>query len=186
MGIRTKRRIIGIVLVGIVIVALSFIFMNKVFCSECGSSVDAIDSIDSNSQMKLDRELSKEGEWLAVFPESNKISIKRGAELEGFAFGVRNKQNESNTYSWEVFSDSEFDYIGACGGSMNKEIADSYLMLGAGIFRVGSQEDNFENSVLVLFNIPMFAANCTIPYKLSVADIYNSTKEEVVFVTIEE
>lgn len=178
------KRTVGIILVAIIIIGLSFVLMNKVFCNECGASVSAIGSIDSESQAKLEEELSKKGKWLAIFPQSKKILIKKGAELEGFAFAVRNKNSKSNTYLWEVFAEPEFDYIEECRGGMSKEVADSYLMLGAGIFRVGSQENNFENSVLVKFDIPMFAINCTIPYRLNVTDSYNLTKEEIVYVTV--
>lgn len=186
MGININKRTVSIVLAAVVVVALLFIFLSKFFCFGCAGYVDAIDSIDSESQAILEEELSKKGEWLAVFPESKKISIKKGAELEGFAFGVRNKNSKSNTYSWKVFADSEFDYTEECGDSMNKEIANNYLMLGAGIFRVGSQENNFGNSVLVKFDIPKLAINCTIPYRLNVTDSYNLTKEEIIYVSVEE
>jgi hypothetical protein len=174
------RRVIVITISLFILIIASLFTYYGIFYHPYSIPTPSINEINLDAEENINKVFSKKDKWLAIYPESRNIIIEKGSGASGFAFAIRNKEEESNTYYWDVSVDAEFD--SKCG--IEKSEAQKYLLLDNGIFRVGNNENNYGKIIMILFDIPQFTPNCTIPYKFRINDLYNNSVEEVVYVNI--
>jgi hypothetical protein len=169
--------IVTIVLLMSVLV-LGIFLVQKVFQSGTG----AVDAIDDEVQNEIAKLFSEEGKSLAIFPNSRDITLKKGNSPKGFAFSINNKDTETATFNYLVYAEEGFDFT-KCGSTMNKNKADSYILLNQGTINLGPG-NSMEIPEIIKFQIPETAPPCTIPYRLEIDKAGVPFPSATVFVTI--
>ncbi len=154
--------IVTIVLLMSVLV-LGLFFIQKIF----NSGSNAITSIDSQVQNEIAKLFSEGGNVLAIYPNSQDITIKKGDTPRGFAFSIKNRDTSPHSYKYEIFAQEGFDYKAQCGPRMTQPKADKYLILYTGRLTIPGSA-TLSNPELVRFNVPESAISCTIPYRLNI------------------
>jgi len=154
----TMGTMVTIVLLVMVLI-LGGYFVNKIFFS-AGTSIENIDQAVKNEINKMFAEDNTRK--IVIYPETRKISIKKGTDGSGFGLSIRNVEGESAGFGYEIKT-VEIDE--RC--SMTFSQADSLLF---GASRSGIQigaGDKMENPVLIEFNIPETAPPCKIRYSIT-------------------
>lgn len=145
------------------------------------SSVNAIDEVDNEVQSQIRELFSKEGNKLAIYPTSRQITLEKGEDPSGFAFSVKNLDVETQTFTYSIGVDPEFNES-TCGSTFSIEKGNSWLILPSGSTAPIGPGNTLDMPELVLFNIPEIAPPCTIPYILKINEgNYAGTK---VYITI--
>jgi len=154
----TMGTMVTIVLLVMVLI-LGGYFVNKIF-SQATTSIDSIDQSVKNEINKMFTEDNTRK--IVIYPETRKISIKKGTDGSGFGMSIRNVENEPNKFGYEIkaveieegcpitFSQADALLYGA---------SRSEIQIGAG--------DVMEYPALIEFNIPETAPPCKITYSIS-------------------
>ena len=164
---------VTIVLLMIVLV-LGIFFIQKIF----RSGTNAIDTIDSQVQSEIQKLFAQEGRSLAVYPTSREVVLTKGDDPKGFAFSVKNNDEEAS-YTFTVSATD----VSNCGTSLSAATANSYLIGGTGSFNLGAGKA-LDLPKLVKFDIPDSAPICTIVYTIDIKRAGASSSTADVFVTI--
>ena len=168
--------IVTIVLLMAVLV-LGIFLVQRIF----GSATNAIDEIDSEVQSEIRKLFADEGGNFAIYPTSRQITIKRDRDPRGFAFSVKNDDNENRDFTYTiVVSSSDF---ASCGSSFTAEQANSWLITNSGSFSLGPSAE-LTLPELVLFEIPKSVPECTISYRVEVEREGHTYESASVYVTI--
>ncbi|MCK5149719.1 hypothetical protein KAJ87_02245 [Candidatus Pacearchaeota archaeon] len=149
--------IVTIVLLMSVLV-LGVFLVNKIF----SGATSSVDEIDQEVKKQISELFSAdETKGVIVYPPSRKIEIKKGEEGKGFAFSIRNKGDEKQTFEYIITAEDT-----TC--SISKEEATEYIALGGEGEKTIGAGQIMEYPVLVTFNLPESAPPCNIKYKLLV------------------
>lgn len=166
--------IVTIVLLMSVLV-LGIFLVQKIF----KSSSNAIDTVDSQIQSQINKLFTNENKDFVIYPSSQQITLKKGDGPKGFAFAVKNPENELESFSYTL----EAQDVNGCG-SLTTDQADSWIIGGTGSFDLGPASSN-SLPPKILFSIPDQAPACTISYKLAVKESTGNWGDSgVIFVTI--
>lgn len=172
--------IVTIVLLMSVLVLGIFMIQN-IFKSSSG----AIDSIDASVEKEINKLFGEEGKELVIFPISKAITIERGSgDAAGFAFVVKNTDIESHQYTYTISALSTFDFEGKCGSTMNEDLANRFLLIEVGAFKLGPGA-KMPDGELVLFIAPKSAPSCIIPYRLEIEDETGYPQGSTIFVKLD-
>jgi len=147
-----------------IVLLMSVLILGVVLIKEIyGSATNAINSIDKSMRDEMDKVFSQDtSKKIVIMPPSRKIDIEKGEKGYGFAFSIRNVDNEAGTFSYEVVA-SETD----CPNSLSVEEADDFLALGkSGEINIAASSI-MENPKLVTFNIPETAPGCSVSYSIT-------------------
>ena len=160
-----------VLLMGVLV--LGVFLIQKIFSSATG----AVDVIDQEIKSEISKLFSTdESKKIVIYPSSRKITIKKGEQGLGFAFSIRNVDDEEATFSYSVEA-SETD----CE-SLNVEEASSYLALGkSGDIQIAAGSI-MENPKLVTFNIPETAPPCSVSYSITLTkegEVYGSSVDVI-------
>ena len=141
------------------------------------SATNAIDVIDKSLTDEMSKLFSQDtSKKIIIFPPSRKIDIEKGEQGYGFAFSIRNVDNEEGIFSYEV-SAGETD----CS-SLSVEDAGDFLGLGkSGEVNIAASSV-MENPKLVTFNIPETAPGCSVSYLVDLkkdGETYGSTVDVI-------
>ncbi len=154
----TMGTMVTIVLLVMVLI-LGGYFVNKIFFS-AGTSIDNIDQLVKNEISKMFSE--DNSRKIVIYPETRKISIKKGTEGNGFGLSIRNVGNEPAKFGYEI----ESVEIGE-GCPMTLSQADSLLFGGSrSDIQIGAG-DKMTDPVLIEFNIPETTPPCKIRYSIT-------------------
>ncbi len=164
---------VTIVLLMIVLV-LGIFFIQKIF----KSGTNAIDTIDSQVQSQVQQLFAQQGTRLAVYPTSRDITLTKGDTPKGFAFSVKNLENDASY----TFTTTATD-VTNCQGAITKDTVNSYLIGGSGSFNLGGGK-SLDLPRLVRFDIKNSAPICTIIYTLDVQRSGKPDSTADIFVTI--
>jgi len=149
---------VTIVLLMIVLV-LGIFFIQRIF----SSGTNAIDTIDTEMQNQIQKLFgSDEVTKVAMYPTSQRITIKQGDRDKGFGFFVRNLDSTTSSFKFEIKATD----TSACPSSLTEDIATSYLLGDIGEINDLQSGDTYQR--LVTFIIPATAPLCTINYDLVV------------------
>lgn len=150
--------IVTIVLLMTVLI-LGLIMVRSIF----GSSTDAIEGIDQAVKGEIDKLFSEDNSRkVVVYPTSREIKIDKGEISKGFGFSIRNIQDISDTFTYEVSATQV-----SCQ-ALSKEKADTFISLGKS-GEVSLPPGSFDqNGVFVRFKIPEEAPPCQVRYTIKV------------------
>ncbi|MBW6442547.1 hypothetical protein K0A97_02065 [Patescibacteria group bacterium] len=151
-----------IVVLAMVLLVLGVFFIQRIF----GSATNAIDSIDSQVQSEIQKLFADEAHILAVYPTSREVILKKG-DRKGFAFSIRNSQNEARLFEYEIEAVESYDFSGKCGSSFSKAQADYWMVISSGSFNLAGAATSTLPE-LILFDIPEEAPSCSIPYRIDI------------------
>ena len=150
--------IVTIVLV-VVTLVLALVLIRSIF----SSGTNAVDQIDTAIQNQINQLFSSSDSNIVVYPVDSTIEIKRKDDTpRGFAFAIRNPDNNQATFSFVVAAQSMHN----CGDSFSLEEANSYIVGDKGTFSVGPGA--VSQNQLVRFDAPESAPACTVIYNLDV------------------
>jgi hypothetical protein len=153
--------IVTIVLLMTVLV-LGLVMIRSIF----KSTTTSIDSIDQSVKNEINKLFSQDSsKKVVIYPQAREISIKKG-DTGGFGFSIRNTNEESGTFSYEVSVGED----GVSCKGMTPAAAESLIILGKkGQNILVPSGDALETPILVKYQIPDSATLCNIRYNL---DIY--------------
>jgi len=174
--------IVTIVLV-VVTLVLALVLIRSIFSSSTG----AVDQVTNAVQDQISKLFSTEDKDLAVYPADQNVPIKRGDDTpKGFAFAVKNPDNEPATFSYtlEVQGGSGSSTVGHNCGSLTASEANSYIVNPEGTFTASSGSPS--GTQVVRFLAPKTAPACTITYSLKITDAQNTdfAPSTSIFVTL--
>ena len=154
----TMGTMVTIVLLVMVLI-LGGYFVNKIFFS----ATTSINNIDQAVKDQINKMFTADNSRkIVIYPETRKISIKKGTNGNGFALAIRNVEGKSEEFGYEI---KAVEIGKDC--SMTLSQADSLLFGGS---RSGIQigpGDKMEDPALVEFNIPETAPPCKIRYSIT-------------------
>lgn len=119
---------------------------------------------------------------LAVAPTTRKIEISQGVSDEGFAFSVRNVNNDETRFTYSISVDPDFAIQSKCGISTRE--AEDWILTPSGSMNLGPGA-KMELPELSVISVPVGAPLCTIPYVLSVKDAGETYIETKILLTIQ-
>jgi hypothetical protein len=126
------------------------------------SSTENINSIDQSVKAEINKLFAEDdSKKVIVYPESRKITLKKGDDGLGFGFSIRNTGEEQLDYTYTINAKEA-----SC--KIDLEKADSYISLGAsgeGSLAPGSI---MENPIFVRFKISDTAPPCQIRYTIMI------------------
>tara|TARA_Y100000034_G_scaffold112542_1_gene146616 strand:+ start:844 stop:1410 length:567 start_codon:yes stop_codon:yes gene_type:complete len=129
------------------------------------SGIGAIDGIDSAVKTEIDKLFSKDSsKKIIIYPESRKITIKKGEDHLGFGFSIRNT-GEEDSFSYDITAVE----TGGKGCDLRLSEAD-------GLISLGKQKNSIlisagtvmEYPIFVRFDIPDTTPPCEIRYAINV------------------
>lgn len=153
--------IVTIVLV-VVTLVLALVLIRTIFTTSTG----AVEQIDSAIQDQINKLFVSEGKDIAIYPASQSITVKRGDTPKGFAFSIKNPNNEVSSFTYGLTADNAAS-IQSCGSSFSKEKAEALILGGSGTFSLGPTAQ-LDLPKLVKFNVPSTAPACTVVYNLQI------------------
>lgn len=156
--------IVTIVLV-VVTLVLALVLIRGIF--KGGTS--AVDQVNNAIQDQINKLFSSEGTDIAVYPSDLNVPITRGDSTpRGFAFAVKNPDNNAATFTYTVSANSLHD----CGTAFTLDEANSYIVNPTGTLTASAGA--ISGTQVVRFLAPKSAPACTITYSLEVTDKGNS------------
>lgn len=152
---------VTIVLVVIVMV-LGIFFIQKIF----QSGTNAIEGVDNEVQSQINKLFASGDSVLSIYPTSKKVVFNVGDSDKGFAFSIKNDENEVGYFTYTVGIDSKFD-IKKCGSAFTIATGNNWLAAPSGSFTLKAA-GTLDSPKLVLLTIPKSSPACTIPYNLEI------------------
>ncbi len=165
--------LVTIVLV-VVALVLGLVLVQTIF----RSGTSAVEQIDSAVQDRISKLFTDEGREVVVYPASRDIKLEREDTPKGFAFSVKNKGIETESYSYEVKVADEEELKDKCGGSFSSEEAENYILGRTGEFSL-ERGSSLGTPRLVRWDLPETAPPCSIIYNLIVERGEGSDKTPV-------
>jgi hypothetical protein len=164
----------------IVVLSMSMLIMGMILIKNIFSGTSgAVDSINKGVINEINELFTDKNSKLAVAPSTRKIEIEQGTLNQGFAFSVRNVNNEEKRFSYGVSVDPDFSIQSKCGISTRE--ADDWVLVPSGSVNLGHGAKS-ELPELVTISVPVGAPLCTIPFVVSIKDgatTYVETKVEL-------
>ncbi len=155
-----KKLLISIfILIAVILIVLAIFFFQGF--NKKPSNLEELEN--SEVQNFLTGKIIQEKQTLAVYPESERISIQKGGSLQGFAFSVINNDKDSKDFKYKIEADYKFDFSKCKNFSLQK--ANSYIQKDVQEFNL-EKKGYLEKPISVLFSVPSNAPSCEIPYKL--------------------
>ena len=139
--------IVTIVLLMSVLV-LGIFMIQKIF----SGSNDAIDSVNDQVSSEITKLFSESQEDLILYPQSGRVTVKKGNVPSGAAFSYKNPELESKTFVWTVEALESYGYMEKCGSTMSKKVADSYLELPGDRFQ--AKASGLSTPQKIFFEVP--------------------------------
>ncbi|MFZ1970946.1 MAG: hypothetical protein WAU65_02075 [Candidatus Nanoarchaeia archaeon] len=174
----SMNTIVTIVLV-VVTLVLALVLIRTIFTS----STSAVDQINTAIQDQINQLFTTENTNLAVYPASREITIGRGGTPAGFAFSVKNPETSTTaTFTYNLTASD----VHNCGTTFTAAQANAYLLGNSGTFTLGPG-GSLDLPILVKFDIPSTAPQCTIIYGLTALETQPNTNafSTNIFVTIQ-
>jgi hypothetical protein len=169
--------IVTIVLL-VTVLVLGLVLTRTIFTG----GVKAVDQINDKVTSEIDNLfITDEKTKLSFSPNDRKIKLEQDSLGLGFAFNVRNNDNEAKRFRYTVAVDPAFEIRDKC--SINAREADQWPDITSGSLELGVRE-RLEEPELILFTIPENAPQCTIPYIVRVTSDGEFYTQGKVFVTI--
>ena len=134
-----------------------------------GGSSDAIDQINNQVEQEINKLFSDNDVDFVIFPSSGRVTVSKGDDPSGGAFSFKNPEVEQKEFTYFIEAVPTFDYVGKCGSTMSKELADSYIDLNSGQFILRASQQ-LPSPRKVFFQAPRTAVDCTVPYRITVED----------------
>jgi len=174
-----KGWIIGIIVFIVAIIVLGIIMVKSVFNFVPSNSYYNLKKIDQETINKIKNIHEDEPNTkVIIFPkmEANygldprmvNINYRAGSKEAGFAISIKNTENKSGIFSYEINASKYYCDIRDKEITI-KEEANNFISLGReieGIFLNPGEYTKFPS--LVKFNIPKTAPNCAIRYEISI------------------
>jgi hypothetical protein len=150
----------------VLVLAMSMLILGLVLIRTIFSSAtSAISDIDKGTKDAISKAFADSDKKLAMYPTARKIDIKQRTQGEGFAFSVRNLDNEDMDFKYNIYVDKEFNIISKC--KIKASDAEDWIDVSTGSIPLG-RGATMENPRLVTFNVPEGAPLCTIPFAVDV------------------
>lgn len=126
-------------------------------------------SLGSSSEVKqkIDHIFGRDSSKLVVYPENRIISLNSGSRNKGFAFSVKNTQENLSKFNYTIYVNPSYNLTANCGSLTIKE-AESWITNPTGTLTLAGESSNSDNPELILFTIPESAPECTILYTITV------------------
>ena len=164
----------------IIVLSMSMLIMGMILIKNIFSgTTGAVDSINRGVIEEINDLFTDKNSKLAIAPSTRKIQIEQGTLDLGFAFSVRNVNNEEKRFSYSVAVDPDFSIQTKCGIATRE--ADDWILVPSGSMNLGPGAKS-ELPELVTISVPIGAPLCTIPFVVSVKDgatTYVETKVEL-------
>lgn len=126
-------------------------------------ATENVNNIDTAVKSEISKLFSQDSsKKIVIYPASRKISIEKGEDGQGFAFSIRNIEEEEGKFTYEIKA-AESD----CPNSISVEEADEFISLGKTGEITIPAGSIMEEPKLVTFNIPDTAAPCSISYSIN-------------------
>jgi len=167
----------------IIVLAMSMLIFGMILLKDIFKGASgAIDNVNKGVINEIDDLFADKGAKLAIAPSTRKISIEQGKGNKGFAFSVRNINNDERTFTFTVEVDNNFGIQTKC--KISGREANEWVLIPSGSFTLGPGEKH-QLPELITFEIPIDAPICTIPYKISIGGAGESYVNTNVELTIE-
>ena len=151
-----------ILVLAMAMLVLGLIFIRGIFT---GGTV-AITKLGEGVNKEIDDLFTKTDAALVIYPGTRKLSIKQGKADDGFAFSVRNKDLDPQTFKFEIGVDPYFDIQDQC--NIRASVAESWLSFRTGSVTLGASQ-KMDLPRIVVINVPETApANCPIYYLVNI------------------
>ncbi|MDD5193551.1 MAG: hypothetical protein PHF67_03105 [Candidatus Nanoarchaeia archaeon] len=147
---------------------LGLVLIRTIFSSATG----AITEVDKGVKDAISKAFADSDKKLVMYPTARKIEIKQRTQGDGFAFSVRNLENEDQTFKYSIYVDKEFNIITKC--KIKASDAEGWIDVNTGSIILG-RGATMENPRLVTFNMPENAPLCTIPFVVDIKYADGST-----------
>lgn len=148
------------------------------------TSVENVEGIDQEIKDQINKLFAEDNTVkISVFPQSRKISIRKGNEDPlGFGFSIRNVENSDGVFRYTVTVDDP-NLRTRC--NVNEREAQSYITLGdEGNVNIGRGQQ-MDDPIFVRFRIPETAPPCEVRYAINVkkdGQTYGSTVHVDLFI----
>jgi len=112
---------------------------------------------------------------VVVFPSTRKVSVKKGEETDGFAFSIRNLNQEETEFDYKVIAKEI-----SCDADLSE--AEDMVFPSIGTKLVGAGEI-MQDAEIITFNVPEGFPPCKIVYDLEISDgggVYGSPTQIIV------
>lgn len=152
---------IVILVLGMSMLILGLVLIRTIFSSATG----AIKDVDKGVNDAISKAFADSDKILVLYPSARKIEIKQRTQAEGFAFSIRNLENEDKDFKYSVYVDKEFNIISKC--KIKASEADSWLDVNTGTITL-KRGASMDSGRLVTFTIPESAPLCSIPFIVDV------------------
>ncbi|MBS3075892.1 hypothetical protein J4429_05550 [Candidatus Pacearchaeota archaeon] len=150
----------------ILVLAMSMLILGLVLVRTIFSSATgAITEVDKGVKDAISKAFADSDKKLVMYPTARKIEIKQRTQGEGFAFSVRNLDNEDRDFKYSVYVDKEFNIITKC--KIKASDADSWTDVNSGTITLG-RGAAMDSARLVTLTIPEGAPLCTIPFVVDI------------------
>lgn len=167
----------------VIVLAMSMLILGLVLVRNIFSgTTNAVDSINKGVINEINEMFVDKTARIAIAPSTRKISIEQGAQDHGFAFSVRNINNEEKRFTYDIFVDSNFPIQKKC--NIGDKEAEEWLLIPSGSVSLGPGQLS-QLPELVTFQIPPDAPVCTIPFTILIKDTEKTYVEADVELTIE-
>ena len=152
--------IVTIVLLMTVLI-LGLVLVRTIFTS----SVENIKGIDQAVKGEIKKLFSEDSaRKIVVYPETRRIIIQKGSDDSGFAFAIRNTEEDKKTFSYEINAVET-----SCPDSMRLDAADELISLGKERNNIEIPSSSImDNEIFVRFRIPETAPGCEVRYQIQV------------------
>ena len=141
------------------VLVLGIFLVQRIF----GTATNAIDQIDNEIRNEVQKIFGSDtSRKVAMYPTSQRITIKQGTRDEGFGFFVRNLDPDTESFTFDIISTDTSN----CPERISEEVATNYLIGKSGSINDLESGDIYEK--LTTFIISETAPLCTIEYQLEV------------------
>jgi len=129
------------------------------------SSVDNIKGIDQAVKGQIQKLFAEDSSRrIVIYPDTRIVTIKKGSNDAGFAFAIRNVDEEAKSFSYEINAVET-----SCPNSMRLDAADQLISLGKERNNIDIPASSImSNEIFVRFDIPATAPGCQIRYSIQV------------------
>ena len=168
--------IVTIVLLMTVLI-LGLVLVRTIFTG----SVDAIKGINQGIKAEIQKIFNQDNlKKMVVYPDVPVMTIKKGSDDFGFGFAIRNLNEESSSFSYDISATDT-----SCPNSMRLDAADKLISVRKEGNNIEIPASSImENPIFVPFNIPETAPACTIGYTLQVYEGSRSNPYTSAFINL--
>lgn len=140
-----------------------------------------ISEINDRVRGEIDKLFGDNSSKLGFVPANRIISLTPGSRNKGFAFSVKNIQEEDSQFNSTVYPDPSYDLTANCGITIKQ--AENWIVNPSDTLNL-LRDSSMDVPVLVLFSIPETAPECNIPYVLEIKQGEDTYAKANVYVQI--